>query len=1014
MAISGGDGSIILTTKVDESGLKKGMQQANKFAQMSTNEQRRMAQSLSKVYRQQGMSQSEAQKKAWQDLKNNTVATKDLAKATEDVAKKTEQATKETKEYGDTAKRSGTIAKNTFLAVGKAFLTIGVASAAAIVAMTKQAVSAYADYEQLVGGVETLFKGSAQKVIDYANDAFYTAGVSANEYMKQVTSFSASLIRSTAGDTDKAADIANMALIDISDNVNKMGSSMESVTWAYQGFAKQQYMLLDNLKLGYGGTKTEMERLLRDAQALTGVKYDINNLADVYSAIHAIQEELGIAGTTAKEAEKTITGSANMMKAAWQNVLSAIAGGGDLDRAINNLVYSIQKYFENIVPVVQRSLVGIGRLIEQVAPMLVQNVASALIQAIPSLINAVFQMIIGLAKGIYEGIIALFTGSSGKITADIKTSVDNVSSSIGGATSGMENLGNATEAAGKKAKKSLAAFDDLQILTENAGGGSGGAGGGNSPSAGSGLGSVSSETVVTPELEQQTSIFDEILKKLQPIQEIFMSGFWEGFQNADFSNIIKSIEKIQNHIKFFAKDPELQGAIKSLGETFVFEFGKIIGAASDLGVGIAENLLEGYSDFLDENADSIKNNMTKIIFNTEGIVQEIGDFFSTIFNIISNNLKSEEAKTLTSEVLGIFSTLFFDIGALASELGKDFLSFITDPIEENKEEFQTTLNGITGIIAGFTQSIGDLLQGLVNTITNLYEQHIQPLITDIKNGISSITNKVLDAWNKHLKPVFDELVKRISSLVNEHISPMFEQIGSFVGTLIDEVILPLWNYILKPFLDWILYEFINGNIAGFGQLGDALTFFGQLISGVIKGVFQVLEGLINFVKGVFTLDWEKAWLGIKQILAGIIDIIVSLIEGVINGAVNAINSIIRGINGVIGTVGKWVGKDWTSAIPTVPTVSLTFSPPGFASGAVIPPNREFLAVLGDNKKETEIVSPVSTMKQAFTEAMIEMGGNFGGGSKEIVLEVDGREFGRAVVDLGGQENRRIGTRLVIA
>ena len=250
MAISGGDGSIILTTKVDESGLKKGMQQANKFAQMSTNEQRRMAQSLSKVYRQQGMSQSEAQKKAWQDLKNNTVATKDLAKATEDVAKKTEQATKETKEYGDTAKRSGTIAKNTFLAVGKAFLTIGVASAAAIVAMTKQAVSAYADYEQLIGGVETLFKGSTDKVIAYAENAFATTGQSANEYMKQVTSFSASLIRSTAGDTDKAADVANMAMIDMSDNANKMGTSMESITMAYQGFAKQQYMLLDNLKLG--------------------------------------------------------------------------------------------------------------------------------------------------------------------------------------------------------------------------------------------------------------------------------------------------------------------------------------------------------------------------------------------------------------------------------------------------------------------------------------------------------------------------------------------------------------------------------------------------------------------------------------------------------------------------------------------------------------------------------------------------------------------------------------------
>lgn len=278
MAISGGDGSIVLTTKVDESGLKKGMQQANKFAQMSTNEQRKMAQSLSKVYRQQGLSQSEAQKKAWADLKSNTVATKDLAKATEGVAKKTEevakktgqttkatketeqategvvkkteQATQETKVYGDTAKRSGELAKKTFLAVGKAFLTIGAAAATATVAITKMAVSAYADYEQLVGGVETLFKGSAQKVLAYANDAFYTAGVSANEYMQQVTSFSASLLSSLGGDTEKAADIANMALIDISDNANKMGSSLESITIAYQGFAKGQYMLLDNLKLG--------------------------------------------------------------------------------------------------------------------------------------------------------------------------------------------------------------------------------------------------------------------------------------------------------------------------------------------------------------------------------------------------------------------------------------------------------------------------------------------------------------------------------------------------------------------------------------------------------------------------------------------------------------------------------------------------------------------------------------------------------------------------------------------
>ena len=157
----------------------------------------------------------------------------------------------------------------------KAFLAVGAAAVAATVSIAKASVDAFAEYEQLVGGVETLFKGSSAKLIQYANEAYRTTGQSANEYMRNVTSFSASLLDAVGGDTEKAADIANAAMISISDNVNKMGSSAESVTMAFQGFAKQQYQLLDNLKLGYGGTKTEMERLLKDAQAITGVKYDM-------------------------------------------------------------------------------------------------------------------------------------------------------------------------------------------------------------------------------------------------------------------------------------------------------------------------------------------------------------------------------------------------------------------------------------------------------------------------------------------------------------------------------------------------------------------------------------------------------------------------------------------------------------------------------------------------------------------------------------------------------------------
>ena len=224
------------------------------------------------------------------------------------------------------------------------------AGIAAFGAVTKASLDSVASMEQNIGGVETLFKDSADTVIANANRAYKTAGMSANEYMSNVTSFSASLLQSLAGDTKAAAEVADMAMTDMSDNANKMGTDMESIQNAYQGFAKQNYTMLDNLKLGYGGTKTEMERLLADAEKLTGVKYDINNLSDVYKAIHAIQENLGITGTTAKEAATTIEGSMNSAKAAWDNFLAGTATAEEFADAFGVAAENIIKNLGEIVP----------------------------------------------------------------------------------------------------------------------------------------------------------------------------------------------------------------------------------------------------------------------------------------------------------------------------------------------------------------------------------------------------------------------------------------------------------------------------------------------------------------------------------------------------------------------------------------------------------------------------------------------------------------------------------------
>ncbi|HHA8197473.1 TPA: PblA [Streptococcus pneumoniae] len=266
----------------------------------------------------------------------------------------------------------------------------GVIAAAGIGKAIGASINEGAALQQSLGGVETLFKDSADKVKGFANEAYKTTGLSANAYMENVTGFSASLLQSLGGDTDKAAETANMAMIDMSDNANKMGTSMESIQLAYQGFAKQNYTMLDNLKLGYGGTKQEMQRLLADAEKLTGVKYDINNLSDVYSAIHAIQENLDITGTTAREAATTFTGSFESMKAAAQNVLGKLSLGEDIQPALQALMETTSTFlFGNLIPM-------IGNILKQ----------------IPS-------FILGGIKGVFSGIFGEGLGSimGGIVTA---------------------------------------------------------------------------------------------------------------------------------------------------------------------------------------------------------------------------------------------------------------------------------------------------------------------------------------------------------------------------------------------------------------------------------------------------------------------------------------------------------------------------------------------------------------------------------------------------------------------
>ena len=364
-------------------------------------------------------------------IDGNTDALKKMEKANVSTTKELKEFEEEEEKAGESTLKLSDIIKANLIsdgikagvkALGKAISALG----SAFIDVGKQAIQSYAQYEQLVGGVDTLFGESSKKVQEYANNAYKTSGLSANQYMETVTSFSASLIQSLGGDSAKASEVANRAIIDMSDNANKMGTDMQSIQNAYQGFSKQNYTMLDNLKLGYGGTKTEMERLIADASKMTDVQNELGitvaegdmSFANIANAISVVQKNMGLMGTTAMEASGTISGSTGSMKSAWENLVTGIADdNADFDTLVNNLVESIVGkdgeggFINNMLPRIQTALGGIVKmvvsltdtLLPQAVAMgteLITNLATSISENLPVLLDSASTILDTLISGI--------------------------------------------------------------------------------------------------------------------------------------------------------------------------------------------------------------------------------------------------------------------------------------------------------------------------------------------------------------------------------------------------------------------------------------------------------------------------------------------------------------------------------------------------------------------------------------------------------------------------------------
>ena len=729
--------------------------------------------------------------------------------------------------------------------------TAAIASATtAVGVLAKSAMDAYADYEQLKGGVETLFSNkdgsisASAKVMENAAKAYDTAGLSANQYMETVTSFSAALVSSLKYDYDKAADIADMALQDMADNSNKMGTDMASIQNAYQGFAKQNYTMLDNLKLGYGGTKQEMQRLLRDAQKLTGVRYNINNLSDVYEAIHAIQDELGITGTTADEAEKTISGSLIRLKASWQNLLVGFADdNADMDGLLDNVVHSAVTFFNNAAPRITKAVAGIGKAISMAMPIIgrelpkmfndllpalkgaVTSLVSAVTDALPDMLSQAIDLlpfILQTGVDLIAGIGKSLVSAAPKLLSVGKTLAKNIAEGISTRAADMADKASEIFGKFKDAIKSGELWEKGRAFIANL---------------------VSGITEKVTDLTAKgKDVFDNFISGIDLPALIekgkeFISNTVSGITEKASDLFDKGKEAFDN----FVSGIDLPALIEKGKEFIINVKTGITERATEL-VDNGKSVVSNFLDGIDLDAIVTKGNeiVTKIISGISGAVSGVlsagADLVDKFFAGIGggeggegggeggNNRFLEAGISFVSNIVsGIFSALT-EIGTAAGKLISSLLNGIIEHIPELLTAgagiigsiiagiggalylvAEAALNFVKGFIDGFDwerfKAAGsDVIAWVIVGLTNAIEfiKGVAATITDkvkegISNGWEAFLSWVTGKWEEITSgfPSFTELGSKLIDDIKAGVSAKWESFKSWISGL--------WNSIISGF-----------------------------------------------------------------------------------------------------------------------------------------------------------------------------------------------------------------------
>lgn len=768
------------------------------------------------------------------------------------------------KALGSEANSAGDEAGTNFMGSFKA-KAIALVAGLGIGKLLKDSISASisegAALQQSLGGVETLFKSSADTVKNYANEAYRTTGLSANKYMESVTGFSASLLQSLGGDTDKAAEVANMALIDMSDNANKMGSSMESIQFAYQGFAKQNYTMLDNLKLGYGGTKQEMQRLLADAEKLTGVKYDLNNLSDVYSAIHAIQENLDITGTTAKEAASTFTGSFESMKAAAQNVLGKIAIGENVLPALQALAETTSTFlFDNFFPMLGNIFSGFGVILTEGVSKIASNLFG------DEFGNAVYSQL-SRVTGVFQTFFDMIFGSMSNqdnidvlealgFSEDAATQIVNIAENI---RTTFENIGSAIADVGSIAVGFIGDLLGIQ-------------------------GSEQGVTILGTAFEVLTSVLSVASTALKEI-----TGFFKENQLA--TDLLKSS---------LVALAVTMSTVKLVG--FVSELGGISGA-----IGIAKTAITTFATSITASISAIPligwiaaatAALAWFFTQTETGKQMWGSFvewFSGSFQSIALAF-AEAWNGITETAVSVWTNLIAVISPTIQSV-VDFIKTIWDGMTawwtENQSLIQQTFETVWNAIQAVIQTVMPIIQSVIQSALNF----LSPFIETTWKNIGVVVTTIWELMKNSIQTNIDAIagiVKAVMQIITGDWSGAWESIKGVAETVWNgmvnagkiifdgfaQILSNIWNAIksaassaweaLKSSVLSIINNIVSGAQSAWDTMVGAVTNLVSIITGIFNGLWNIdLAGAGRAIMDGFLNGLKSAWGAVTDFVGGI-------------------------------------------------------------------------------------------------------------------------------------------------